>query len=289
MCRALHRATKMDKLIDSLHYKPIEEHGANNPRSKIYHDKFAGQVVLVSGGAQGIGKVTSQLFAAQGATVVIVDTDSVKAQNLITSLQECGTKASHYQCNVTDEEAVQAMVEMVISEFRKIDILVHLAGIYPWEALTKYPFKLYKTVMSVSVDGCFLLTRTILPYMQKQGYGRIINASSNTVQWAAGGMSAYVAAKAAIVGFTRVTAIEAGAGVTANTVAPGLIRTENTWDAKKDDPVVKSLFEMSLNRQAVKRPGLAIDVASTICFIASPEAQFITGQLFDISGGATFH
>jgi NAD(P)-dependent dehydrogenase (short-subunit alcohol dehydrogenase family) len=143
--------------------------------------------------------------------------------------------------------------------------------------------------MNVNMDSCFFLTRAVLPHMQKAGYGRIINTASDTLYSPVGGLSAYIAAKSAIVGFTRVTAVEAGPGVTANVVLPGLIRTENIWNAGAAPDGSRPLFAQRVERQCVKRYGLPEDVAHTICFISSPEAQFITGQIFDVGGGATFH
>lgn len=124
--------------------------------------------------------------------------------------------------------------------------------------------------------------------MNKAGYGRIINTASASVQHPEAGMAAYVAAKAAVIGFTRVTAVEAGPGVTANVVAPGLIRTDKTWDAAITSDGSRPLFDKVVGMQVVKRHGLPEDVAQTIGFIASPEAQFITGQVFDVSGGLIF-
>jgi NAD(P)-dependent dehydrogenase (short-subunit alcohol dehydrogenase family) len=137
--------------------------------------------------------------------------------------------------------------------------------------------------MNVSMDGCFFLTRAVLPHMQKAGYGRIINTASNTIQRPEVGLSVYTAAKGALAAFTRVTAMEAGPGITANVIVPGLVRTDTTWKA------TPALFDKEVERQCVKRHGLPEDIAHTISFMASPEAQFITGQIFDVSGGSTFH
>jgi NAD(P)-dependent dehydrogenase (short-subunit alcohol dehydrogenase family) len=279
----------MDKIIESLTSQPVAEPNANVPTVMIQTGKFAGQVVVITGGAQGIGRVTSLLFAAQGANVVLLDRDDQKSQELLGLLEQAGTTAAYYNCDVSNEDSVQQSISSIISKFGKIDVLVHLAGIVPWHPLETYPSEVYKRVLNVSMDGCFFLTRAVLPHMKNVGYGRIINISSNTIQLPAPGLSAYIAAKAAIIGFTRSTSAEAGPGVTANTVVPGLIRTENTWDAKKDDPATQALFDMAVGRQTIKRPGLPTDIAYMISFLASPEAQFITGQLFDVGGGATYH
>lgn len=125
--------------------------------------------------------------------------------------------------------------------------------------------------------------------MQKAGYGRIIHTSSSTVQEPEPGLVAYVAAKAAVIGLVRSTSVEAGPGVTVNVVMPGLIKTDTIWNSGVQPDGTQPLFETVMKKQVVKRYGRPEDIAYTICFIASPEASFITGQTFDVSGGETFH
>jgi NAD(P)-dependent dehydrogenase (short-subunit alcohol dehydrogenase family) len=137
--------------------------------------------------------------------------------------------------------------------------------------------------MNVSMDGCFFLTRAVLPHMQKAGYGRIVNTASGIVHGPVPGLSVYAGAKGAITAFTRTIAVEAGPVITSNIISPGLIRTETTM---KQSP---ELFDQVMAIQCVKRYSRLADIAHTISFIASPEAQMITGQVFDVSGGSTFH
>ena len=243
---------------------------------------------MITGAAQGIGEKTAKSFAAQGAIIVLVDLNKGKLELVAAKVEALGGKASIQVCNVVREEEVDQMVGNVISKFERIDILVHLAGIYPFIPILNHPTADYLSVLSVSMDGCFFLTRAIIPHMNKAGYGRIINTASASVQHPEPGMAAYVAAKAAVIGFTRVTAVEAGPGVTANVVAPGLIRTDKTWDSAVTADGSRPLFDKVVGMQVVKRHGLPEDVAQMIGFIASPEAQFITGQVFDVSGGLTF-
>lgn len=266
----------------------MDEVGANIPAIKVYPDKFKDQCVVITGAAQGIGEVVARLFADQGASVVLVDLNREKLQLVSSSIESLGGKASIQVCSVTNEEEVDLMVKDVIKKFQKIDILVNLAGIYPFIPILNHPTVDYLAVMNVSMNGSFFLTRAILPHMNEAGYGRIVNTASASVLHPVPGMAAYVAAKAAVIGFTRATAVEAGPGVTANVIAPGLIRTDNTWSAAVTSDGSRPLFDMVVGRQAVKRHGLPQDVAHTVCFIASPEASFITGQLFDLSGGMTF-
>jgi NAD(P)-dependent dehydrogenase (short-subunit alcohol dehydrogenase family) len=266
----------------------MEEVGANIPPIKVYPDKFKDQIVLITGAAQGIGEKTAKSFAAQGATTVLVDLNQEKLQLVAAKIEAMGGRFSIQVCNVVLEEEVAHMVQDVMAKFDRIDILIHLAGIYPFIPILNHPTADYLSVLSVSMDGCFFLTRAVLPHMNKAGYGRIINTASASVQHPEPGMAAYVTAKAAVIGFTRVTAVEAGPGITANVVAPGLIRTDKTWDASATPSGSHPLFDKVVEMQVVKRHGLPEDVAQMIGFIASPEAQFITGQVFDVSGGFTF-
>lgn len=265
------------------------EPGSQIPQIKIYPDKFEGQVVMITGAAQGIGEISSMLFAVQGATVIMVDVQADKLASVLSRLETDGYKGATRVCDISDEKQVDSMVEGVISEFGKIDVLIQLAALYPFIPLTTMSPQDFQRVMNVNVNACFNLTRAVLPHMQKAGYGRLINTSSGTLQLPDPGLSAYVTSKAAIVGFTRSVAVESGPGVTANVILPGLIRTPAVWKLHGRPDGSHPLFDRLLEKQTVKRNGRPEDIAHTICFIASPEAQFISGQIFDCGGGATFH
>ncbi|KAE9363148.1 NAD(P)-binding protein [Stipitochalara longipes BDJ] len=265
------------------------EVGANIPEIKIYQDKFAGHVVVVTGAGQGIGEVTARLFASQGAQVVMLDIQEQKLKNVQSSIEQGGGKAAYQLCDVSDEKSVSEAIEWIVATYKKIDVLGHLAGIYPFSPLVNYPTEMYRRVISINVDASFWLTRAVLPHMQKAGYGRIILTSSSAFQEPEAGMSAYVASKGAVVGLMRATAVEAGPGVTANVIMPGLIKTDTVWNAAVRPDGSHPVFEMVVPKQLIKRMGRPEDIAHAICFIASPEAHFFTGQIFDCSGGETFH
>ena len=267
----------------------MEQIGAMVPPIKVYPDKFEGQVVMVTGAAQGIGEVTAKLFAAQGALVVLVDLNKKKLEEVSSAIDSQGEKSSFWVCNVGVEAEVDSLISEVASTFGKIDVLVHLAGIYPFKPILTSTAEDYHRIFNVNMESCLFLTRAVLPHMQKAGYGRIINTASATVYAPVAGLSVYAASKGAVVAFTRSTAVEAGPGVTANVVSPSLIRTDNTWNNAGALPDgSRPLFDKMMGGQCIKRHGLPEDVAHMISFIASPEAEFITGQLFDIGGGSTF-
>jgi NAD(P)-dependent dehydrogenase (short-subunit alcohol dehydrogenase family) len=262
-----------------------EQEGTRIPPTKVYADKFTGQVVVVTGSAQGIGEVTASLFAAQGASVVLVDMNEMKVKDVASSFEANGWTATSRVCNLTVEEQVTSTINEIASTLGKIDVLVHLAGIYPFRRLLDSTLSDYDQIMSTNMASCFFLTHATLPHMQKAGYGRIINTASGVTSHPEPGLALYAAAKSAVAGFTRATAVEAGPGVTANVVSPSLILTDRTWNSEGS----KALFDIVMEKQCVKRYGLPRDIAHTISFIASPEADFITGQLFDVGGGATFN
>jgi NAD(P)-dependent dehydrogenase (short-subunit alcohol dehydrogenase family) len=260
------------------------------PQIKIYPDKFRDQLVIVTGAAQGIGEITSRLFASQGATVVLVDVQKEKLESVVKDIKSSGQGDATYRvANVADDTEVNALIDDVIKTYGYIDVMVHLAGIYPTVPIVQIATELYRQVMGVNMDGCFFLTRAVLPHMNKRGYGRIICTSSGTLQLPPPGQAVYVAAKAAIAGFMRATAIECGAGVTANTILPGLIATEAVKAKYLLPDGTRPFLDELIQKQAVKRSGRPEDIAYTICFMASPETAFTTGQIYDVGGGATFH
>ncbi|OAL39287.1 hypothetical protein AYO20_01605 [Fonsecaea nubica] len=263
----------------------MEQQGANIPPSKIYGDKYTDQVVLVTGSAHGIGHATAALFANQGANVVLGDLDEQQLKKVETDFISEGKNVTYRVANLALEEQVSSMIGEVVSSLGGIHVLVHIAGIYPFCPLLEQSTQEYKKVMMVNMDSCFYLTRAVLPHMQKAGYGRIVNIASGTVSHPEPGLAAYAASKSALVAFTRATAAEAGPGVTANVVSPGLVMTETTWSS----PHAKPIFDKAMEKQCVKRYGQPKDIAHMISFIASPEAEFVTGQLFHVSGGMIFN
>ena len=153
------------------------DEGANIPPIKVYPDKYEGQVVAITGAAQGIGEVTSKLFASQGATVIMIDLQKEKLDKVLTDIKSKPGKgeAAYRVCDISKEAEASALIDEVVKTFGKIDVLIQLAALYPFIPFVNHPTDMYKRIMEVNVDACFYLCRAVLPHMQKAGYGRLIN------------------------------------------------------------------------------------------------------------------
>ncbi|KAK5049468.1 hypothetical protein LTR84_004397 [Exophiala bonariae] len=254
------------------------------PKIVLNPRRFEGQVAVITGSAQGIGQVVATLFAEQGARVVLLDINIEKLEEVKRTLVGRGLEALFEVCDLTDEDQVHRTVDAIVKLNGRIDIFAHVAGIYPAKPLLETTTLEYRKIFQVNMDSCFFLTQAVLPYMQKRGYGRIINTASTTIVKPEPGLSVYVASKSAVAGFTKATATEAGPGVTANCVSPTLTVTETTLGFEH----TSAAFEPYVNLQCVKRSCLPQDVAHAIMYLASPEAEFITGQVFGIGGGSFF-
>ncbi|KAF9889862.1 Reductase [Aspergillus nanangensis] len=238
------------------------DHGNIAPPSPIlYQDKFSNHVVVVTGAAAGIGRETAQMFSAQGAHVILIDINQASLEEVELAIRQSGAKADARRCDISNEE--------------DIDILVNLAGVYEFKNLVDFPIDLYHRVIDINLHGSFYLTRAVLPHMQKAQYGRIIHTSSSTYADPKPGLAPYIASKAAVIGLVRATAVEAGPGVTVNAIMPGLIDTEHVRSLDR----YQDLLRIVIGNQAVKRKGVPSDIAHAVCFIASPEASFFSGQL----------
>jgi 3-oxoacyl-[acyl-carrier protein] reductase len=248
--------------------------------------KFNNQVVLVTGGAAGIGKATAMRFDTEGARVVICDVDE---ENGNETLKLLGAGASFYKVNVASREAVQQWVEHVVERYGRIDVLVNNAGILRDGQLVKFKEGQlvsqmaevdFDLVISVNLKGVFNCTQAVAPVMIKQGGGVILNASSVVGLDGNFGQTNYVATKSGVIGMTKVWARELGRyNIRVNVVAPGFTATE----------MVKAMPEKVLEGMKAHTPlgrlGEPDDIANAYVFLASDEASFITGTSLRVDGG----
>ena len=244
------------------------------------------KVALITGGAAGIGKATAERFIHEGARVIICDVNEPGGK---ATASELGDNCTFFAVDISDRQAVQKWVEKVIAEFGRIDILVNNAGILRDAILVKVKNgelvkqmaeEAFDSVISVNLKGVFNCTQAVAPYMIHQNSGSILNATSVVALDGNFGQTNYIAAKAGVVGMTKVWARELGRfNVRVNAVAPGLIMTE----------MLNSIPEHHLaelnKHQPLGRFGKPEEVANAYLFLASDEASFISGTVLRVDGG----
>lgn len=242
------------------------------------------RVAVVSGGASGLGQAIAVRLARDGADVVLADRRS--CEQTLDAISGAGGRAIAVACDVSDPASVAALADAA-SDFGACDILVNNAGIYPLCAFDEMSFEAWREVLSVNLDGAFLMARAFTPGMRRRGWGRVINLASHTVGLVASGAAHYVTSKAAIIGFTRALASELGPdGVTVNSVAPGLTRTPGTTrSASTALGDTEALFEETRLRQPIRRSAMPSDIVGAVSFLASEDAAFMTAQTLVVDGG----
>ena len=239
------------------------------------------KVVLVTGGSRGIGKETAKIYAENGYNVAInYVSDKTDVEGIKKEFQDMGVKCLMIKADVSNREEVEKMVEEVISEFDKIDVLVNNAGITKDTLLMRMSEEDFDKVIEINLKGTYLVTKAATKYMMKKRQGSIINLASVVGVVGNSGQCNYSASKAGIIGFTKSVAKElASRNIRANAVAPGFIETDMT-------NVLKDEVKENINAQIpLKRMGTAREVAEVIYFLGSEKSSYITGQVINIDGG----
>jgi NAD(P)-dependent dehydrogenase (short-subunit alcohol dehydrogenase family) len=248
--------------------------------------RFEGQVAVVTGSAWGMGRRHAERFAAEGARVVVVDIQDALARSVAASLPE----AIAVHCDVTSEADTLRMAEAALAAFGRIDILVNNAGgsLFSPRPFWELPEPDWNQIVDVNLKGQWLCIRAVLDTMRSAGRGRIVNIASMAAVRGSSGRAAYAAAKGGVVSFTRTLAVELGPfGITVNCVAPGYIEIPHPKTAYTDE----QRAAMRANRlaiQPIRRLGEMDDVSNAVLFFASPENDFITGELLAVDGGANY-
>ncbi|HYG95352.1 MAG TPA: 3-oxoacyl-ACP reductase FabG [Nocardioides sp.] len=251
--------------------------------------RFDGRVAVVTGAARGIGFGTATRFAEEGASVAVVDLDEGAAAEAASKLPVGdGAKAIGVGADVSDAASVDAAVERVVSELGGIHVLVNNAGITRDNLLFKLTEEDWDLVMGVHLKGAFLMTKAAQKHFVEQRYGKVVNLSSISALGNRG-QANYSAAKMGIQGFTRTLGIELGPfGINVNAVAPGFIATEMTdATAARLKIDVEEFRKLNAEANPVKRVGFPEDIAAAVCFLASDEASYVTGQTLYVDGGAS--
>ncbi|MFC0301457.1 3-oxoacyl-[acyl-carrier-protein] reductase [Virgibacillus soli] len=239
------------------------------------------KTALVTGASRGIGRAIALELAKQGANVVVnFSGNKEKASAVVEEIKKLGCKALAIQANVADEDSVKEMIKTTISEFGSLDILVNNAGITKDNLLMRMKVEDFEDVIDINLKGVFICTKAVTRQMMKQRAGKIINVASIVGVSGNPGQANYVAAKAGVIGLTKTTAKElASRNILVNAIAPGFIATDMT-DALTDEQKESMLQMIPLSR--LGEPG---DIAKVVRFLASDDANYITGQTIHIDGG----
>ncbi len=239
-----------------------------------------GQIALVTGASRGIGAAVAQALGKQGAVVIGTATTANGAEQISQALQQAGIKGTGLALDVNDGAQVDAVLKKIADEFGAISILVNNAGITRDMLLMRMTEDDWDAVLSTNLKSVFRLSQAVLRPMMKARYGRIISISSVVGHMGNAGQANYAAAKAGMAGFSKSLAREVGSrNITVNCVAPGFIDTDMTR-ALSDDQRNGLLQHIPLGRL-----GAVEDIASAVCFLASPSAGYITGETLHVNGG----
>lgn len=246
--------------------------------------RFADKVLFATGGGSGIAAATARRFTAEGGRVAVVDLDEGRAKTVATELDGAIALAA----DVSDEHSVRAAVQAAADQFGGIDCVLNAGGHVDFGPVAEFSLEKWNRTMAVHVGGTFLVSKHALPLLHARGGGAIVNVASVAAFVAQRDNAPYGAAKAAIAGFTRQLALEAGPGVRVNAVAPGRVRTGMTEPimVARGGTVEKGaeLFGQGNIQKRVAEPE---ELAAVVCFLLSDDASFVTGSVLVADGGET--
>lgn len=248
------------------------------------------RVIIVTGGAHGIGRVYCEGLAREGARVVAADIDTQGAEAVAQALRVNGHEALAVHTDVSQEESAERMAQATAERFGRIDGLLNNAAVFQRPALSRVPFEQipveeWDRLMAVNLRGIFLCCRAVVPYMKRQNGGKIVNISSGTVFFGSANLAHYVTSKAGVIGLTRSLARELGEhNINVNAIAPGLIVSMDEVSESR-----AAMQQQRIQTRAIKRPETPQDLVGTAIFLCASDSDFITGQTLLVDGGALMH
>ena len=237
-------------------------------------NRLAGRRLVVTGGASGIGRAVARLFAAEGASLALLDRDA----RVVDTAREIG--ANGYVVDITDESAVMAVIEQAGHAMSGIDGVVNAAGIMSKGLTTEVPADAWRRILEVNLTGTYIVVRSCLPWMQREEQeGTIVNiASAAGLLSNAPGLTAYAASKGGVIALTRVLAAELAPKIRVNSVCPGMV----------DTPMADG-YRANVGNYALKRLADPMEIARAILFLTASESSYVTGAALATDGGRSFH
>jgi 3-oxoacyl-[acyl-carrier protein] reductase len=251
-------------------------------KSAFENTSYAGQVVVVTGAASGIGKSTAQLIASRGAQVVCLDLNQAGLMDVVASITKVGNQAVSYQLDIANKNQINEVVTTILNKYNRIDALINCAG-YPGPTgkfVEEIEWNDFQKVISVNLFGAIWLTQSVLPTMKQQKYGRIVQVASIAGKEGNPKMAPYNTAKSGLIGFVKGVAKEVATyGITINSLAPAVIATPINVNTAQET------LDYMISKIPAGRLGEPAEVAEIIAFMGSRACSFTTGFTFDISGG----
>lgn len=239
--------------------------------------RLVGRRILITGAGSGIGRRTASLFAREGARLALLDLNGAAVAQ---AAAESGGAA--HTADVADEASVNAAVAEAAAALGGIDGVVNAAGITLTGSLAETEMRIWRRVMSVNLDGTFLVCRACLPWLQQAPFATIVNIASGQALLPGPSLAAYAASKGGVLTLTRALAVELAPRIRVNAICPGIVDTPMVAGSVRD-------AAPDLSRYALRRMGTALEIAQTLLFLTSRESAFVTGAALAVDGGRTFH
>jgi NAD(P)-dependent dehydrogenase (short-subunit alcohol dehydrogenase family) len=250
--------------------------------------RLKNKVAIITGAGSGQGKASAKLFAKEGAKVVIVEWNEENGKQVEQEIIDAGHEAIFIKTDISSEENVRSVIDQVVEKFGRIDILFNNAGIgfsarskYKMASLIETPLEDWNKIMSINLNGVYLMSKYVLPIMIEQESGNIVNNSSLNGILGVTGADAYTASKGGVVALTRVMAVDYGKhNIRVNCICPGAIDTPMIAEVLDNEKIAKNFATNPL-----KRVGKPEEIASAALFLSSDESSFVTGLIMPVDGG----